>query len=455
MTRSCGEFRRGFCRALVAVVVLSGCTLVGGPLPEAGPQPTRGGRPAAERGGQPAATERPPVQPSATPPATTAEVHALWVVRSTLTHADSIRAMVRRAAEAGFGDLIVQVRGRGDAYYRGRWEPPPANQDPSPDQLDPLALAIREAHARGLRVHAWVNAHLLASAELPPDDPRHLFNSGPGLLAVARPLARALHDMDPNDDRYRDAIVRHAREHSGELEGVYTAPAHPEVKEHVYSVVMDVVERYDVDGIHLDYVRFPGPDFDYSRAALDGFREWTTGRLGSERRAELDAAATRDPLAFVDALPELWDDFRREQITELVERVYYGVKKRKPPVVVSAALFANAEDAYRNRFQDWATWLRQGILDVAVLMAYTPDSELFRRQLAAAVEAAGGLRPVWAGIGAYSNTVSGTVEKIRIARTLGARGISLFSYDWAVTPGNGNPSGTYLVEVARAAFTGP
>src|SRR5439155_1372956 len=65
----------------------------------------------------------PPGPPA--PVAPTAGVRALWVVRSTLADPDSARAMVRRAAEAGFNTLIVQVRGRGDAYYRSRWEPPP------------------------------------------------------------------------------------------------------------------------------------------------------------------------------------------------------------------------------------------------------------------------------------------------------------------------------------------
>ena len=69
------------------------------------------------------------------------EVRSLWVVRNTLVHPDSIRAMVRRAADAGFNTLIVQVRGRGDAYYRGRWEPPPPGWRSG--SYDPLERTIR------------------------------------------------------------------------------------------------------------------------------------------------------------------------------------------------------------------------------------------------------------------------------------------------------------------------
>src|SRR5205814_9726590 len=86
----------------------------------------------------------------------TAEVRALWVVRSTLADPDSARAMVRRAADAGFNTLILQVRGRGDAYYRSRWEPPPPALA-SRHGYDALDRTIREAHRRGLRAHAGIN----------------------------------------------------------------------------------------------------------------------------------------------------------------------------------------------------------------------------------------------------------------------------------------------------------
>ena len=85
--------------------------------------------------------------------ATPAEVRALWVVRTTLDNPDSIRLMVARAHDNGFNTLIVQVRGRGDAFYNSQWEPRAASLSKDPG-FDPLALTISEAHKRGLTVHA-------------------------------------------------------------------------------------------------------------------------------------------------------------------------------------------------------------------------------------------------------------------------------------------------------------
>src|SRR5207253_6324773 len=131
----------------------------------------------------------------------------------------------------------------------------------------------------------------------------------------------------------------------------------------------------------------------------------------------------------------------------------HGVKARKPQALISAAVFANDEDAYRNRFQDWKLWLRREILDVVCPMAYTPDTETFRQQIAVAVGNAAG-RQVWAGIGAYRQPVEGTLEKISVARQLGAQGFILFSYDSSVRASELNPQGDYLERVRAGLGNG-
>jgi uncharacterized lipoprotein YddW (UPF0748 family) len=132
-------------------------------------------------------------------------------------------------------------------------------------------------------------------------------------------------------------------------------------------------------------------------------------------------------------------------------RIYFGVKKRNPNVIVSADVMANAKDAYENRFQDWTDWLRRGFLDVAALMAYNTSTDVVREQVRVAVEAGGGAK-VWAGLGAYRQGADSVIAKINAARTLGARGIVLFSYGSTVRPGEFNPNGDYLQRVQRAAW---
>lgn len=377
------------------------------------------------------------------------EVRALWVVRDVLTHPDSIKVMVARAHEAGFNTLIVQVRGRGDAFYSARWEPRAVG---IVDQagFDPLALVLAEAHARNIAVHAWLNTALLANLDPPPADTTHMFHRRPDLLAVPYSVARELYAVDPWSPQYRARIIEAAKLERNQVEGVYLSPAAPETKEHIYSMWMDVLEHYDVEGLNFDYVRYPAPSHDYSRVSLDRFRRWLLPQLSDADRARF-AALESDPLVYADSFPARYGDFRRAQITELVERIYFGVKKRNPNVLVSADVFANAKDAYENRFQDWTDWLRRGFLDVAALMAYNTSTDVVRGQVKVAIEAGGGAK-VWAGLGAHRMEADSVIAKIHVARALGARGIVLFSYGSTVLTGQFNPNGDYLQRIQRAAW---
>ena len=381
------------------------------------------------------------------------EVRALWVVRTTLTSPEKIQRLVQSAADNGFNTLIVQIRGRGDAYYQSRVEPRAIELKDQPSSFDPLAVTIAEAHKRGLKVHGWLNTSLLANLDALPTDPAHVYNKHPEWLAVPKPVAAELYRMSPADPAYRQKIVEWSKANRGELEGVYTGPANPKVREHIYKIWMDVLKHYAVDGLHFDYVRFASPDFDYSRTSLEKFLEWLEPQLSAEERAQLKSASGTNALAAPEMFPAKFADFQRAQVTTLVERIYRAVKKKRPEVVVSAAVFANDENAYTRRFQDWRRWLQMGILDVACPMAYSTDTSVFQKQIeVAATTAHAAKRQVWAGIGAYRIPSESAVEKINVARALNAEGFILFSYDFTARPSDLNPDGAYLERIRRAVF---
>jgi len=314
-------------------------------------------------------------------------------------------------------------------------------------------MTLEEAHKRGLKVHAWLNTSLLANLDALPTDPNHVYNKHPEWLAVPKPVAAQLYNVSPADPSYRQKIVEWSKGNRAELEGVYTGPANPKVRQHIYNIWMDVLKHYPVDGIHFDYVRLASPDFDYSKTSLTNFNKWLLPQLTVEQREQLKEANKTNPLAATDLHAAKFADFQRAQITSLVERIYRAVKKHNSKVIVSAAVFANDENAYTRRFQDWRHWLQMGILDVACPMAYSTDTTVFQKQIeiaSATAHAAG--REVWAGIGAYRIPVESTVEKIGVARALKADGIILFSYDFTATASELNPGAAYLQRVKTAAF---
>jgi uncharacterized lipoprotein YddW (UPF0748 family) len=259
--------------------------------------------------------------------------------------------------------------------------------------------------------------------------------------------------MSPKSPGYRERIVDWSKANRAELEGVYTGPANPKVRNHIYKIWLDVLSKYEVDGMHFDYVRYASPDFDYSRTSLEAFRKWLKPQLAKEDYRILKEALRSNALAATDKYPDKFADFQREQVTSLVERIYRAVKKKRPNLIVSAAVFANSENAYTRRFQDWRRWLSMGILDVACPMAYSTDTAVFQQQIEVAVNTAHKSdRKVWAGIGAYRIPVESTVEKINAARALSADGIILFSYDFTARVSELNPDGAYLERIRTAAF---
>ncbi len=361
-------------------------------------------------------------------PVAAEEVRAVWVVRQSLSSPAAAREVVEQAAAGGFNTLLVQVRGRGDALYRSALEPRPEFLDGQGD-FDPLQLVLDEARARGMAVHAWVNAYLVWGPVDPPRHPGHLVNAHPEWLAVPYALGRDLYHVDPRDPSYVRRLIEYSAANIEVVEGLYTSPSHPGVQERLHAVWMELAAAYELDGIHHDYIRFPTSAFDYSRTTLERFQAWVKPRIAAHRHAGLLAAARDDPYAFAEALPGHWDRFRRDSVSDLVRRVHLGAKERRPGLVVSAAVLPEWRGAARWNLQAWTSWLAEGTLDVAVPMAYTTDTEEFHRWVEAALAAAGSPERVWAGVGAYRNPVDLTVAQIDEARTIGVGGVAVFSYD--------------------------
>jgi uncharacterized lipoprotein YddW (UPF0748 family) len=383
--------------------------------------------------------------PAAAPTATMG-TRALWVTRATLASPEAIRQMVRAADAGGFNTLIVQVRGRGDAYYSGTLEPRAAELVSKPG-FDPLATVLENAHAAGLKVHAWVAVNLVSSSVSLPAAREHVIYRAPEWLMVPRELAAEMKKVDVRSPAYIGRLARWTRAHAAEVEGLYTSPVHPGAQAHVASVIGELVQKYAVDGIHLDYVRFPNEDFDYSPSAIELFKNTILPGLSDRERRDAAARELLDPAAYPNLFAERWNEFRRDGLTALVVKVRAAVKAVRPGTLISAAVVPDALQARNSRQQDWRGWLDQSLLDVVCPMAYTTDAAVFAQQVKAAREYAGRV-PVWAGIGAYHLPQAQTLRHMAAAQKLGA-GIILFSYEALTAPPNS--AGT-LSELGRAAF---
>ncbi len=370
------------------------------------------------------------------------------MLRASLESRVRIAGMVAAARASGFNTLLVQVRGRGDAYYRSTLEPRAAALRVQSPDFDPLRDVVAMAHDSGLRVHAWVNTNLVSSAAELPAARDHLIYRHPDWLMVPRSLADEFAKIPAGSPEYVGRLARWTRAQASEIEGLYASPILPESSNHVVEIISELLSNYPIDGIHLDYARYPTDEFDYSPAALAAFREEVAPQLAESERRRLDRELQLDARAYADMFPARWRDFRLSRLNAMVMRIRTAVKRQRPDAILSAALWPDPDEAATRRLQDWRSWAENGLLDVLCPMAYTQDQSMFGVQLEA-VRRLAGLRPVWAGIGAYRLSSAQTVENILMARRLGVDGVILFSYDSVTSPPHG---AQYLTDVARAAF---
>lgn len=344
--------------------------------------------------------------PAASQPSTP-EMRGVWVVRTAMVSPQAVDQAVEEAARAGYNALFVQVRGRGDAFYRSSIVPRSELLRGQPAGFDPLARLLDAARARGLRVHAWMNVLLTAGFDVPLARDHVLARHPEWAMVPRAQAARAL----TADRGERLALARAGAPPAAE--GHYLSPAVPAVGAHLEAVVRELVAGYGLDGLHLDFIRYPSPEYDWSPAALRAFR----ARAG--KGWLLDAPA-RDP--------EGWSAFHREALDGLVARLSTAARRARPGIVISAAVVPDAERAGRERHQGWTAWLESGLIDAACPMAYTPDTREFREQITVLRARLGGER-LWAGVGAYRLPVQGVVEKIHAAREAGAAGVVVFSHE--------------------------
>lgn len=337
--------------------------------------------------------------------------------------------LLAEARAANLNALIVQVGRRGDAFYNDSFQPRTEEPGFQPG-FDALQYLIDRAHGQSprLEVHAWINTLVMASAAAPPQDPQHVFN-------LHGPQTGADHWFSERFDGLQVAGSSY-----------FLDPGHAEAALYVVRMYAWLVARYDVDGIHLDFVRYPefntaGADWGYNPTAVRRFNQ-QFGRSGLPSPSDPD-----------------WLNWRREQVTQLVRKIYLTVTALNPRVKVSAATIAwggapaSPDDyyassaAYTRVLQDWLGWVREGILDLNIPMNYDRESSstqaLWFRDWIEFETAHRFNRQVVIGQGSFLNSIAETIRQLRTAfsRALGVCG---FSYQTS------NNEGKPFAETARA-----
>ncbi len=341
------------------------------------------------------------------------EIRGLWVVRDSIVSRSMVEQVVNFADSSGFNVLFVQVRGRGDAYYRSNFVPGPEEFPYIPDTFDPLATVIELAHARGIEVHAWFNMYLTWSEDKNPLNPLHIVNTHPGWFMVSI-----------NGVSMADCPMESIRNHT--IVGRYISPGLEEVRSYLSRVITEVLVRYNIDGVHMDYIRYPGRSHDFH----DRIRQHYKRRYGVDPVAVvLDGANIDVTMRYL----EKWVDYRSDQIDTQVRSVARRIKIVNKDICLSAAVKPDVSEAYYEFGQNWAGWLREEIVDFVVTMSYFPETAWVEDVLNDSLKNVD-RKKVLGGIGAYKLTPGETADQIKLMRNMGLMGYCIFSYTTLNSP---------------------
>jgi len=199
-------------------------------------------------------------------------------------------------------------------------------------------------------------------------------------------------------------------------------PSHPENFKLERDSMLEVARNYDVDGLHFDYIRYPGDNYCF----CEGCRERFEKQLGKKLKRWPDDVLEKEGVKGPER--DSWQEWRRGNITRLVKAVGQNAKKVRPGIAVSAAVFSDYPYCKETVAQDWVPWTKAGYLDFVCPMDYTEENSDFRQKVTNQLSFVGGAIPLYPGIGSSSPglTPEQVAYQIDMLRQLGAKGFVIF-----------------------------
>ena len=349
-----------------------------------------------------------------------AEVRAMWLDRGSIVRARSRAGLARlfdNMQTAGINTVFLETMNAGFPIYPSRVAP---QQNPLTQGWDPLADAVELAHERNMDLHAWIwvfAAGNLRHNEILAQSDQFL---GPSLAA------------NPSWSGYDQAGSPIPL---GQTKPFYD-PANRQLRDYLLRLEEEIITTYDVDGLQLDYIRYPFQDpsdertYGYGMAARRAFQR-QTGIDPVNLTPLIDPWLPRAERDLLHDLWEAWNDFRIEQVTSFVAETSELVRRERPDITLSAAVFAMSEEERLLKIQqDWNTWAEQGLVDWIVLMSYAQDSNRFSELITPwVVDQTYDSTLVIPGLRLLSLPVPVMIDQLQTLRDMPAAGYALFATD--------------------------
>ncbi|MEL6929797.1 MAG: family 10 glycosylhydrolase [Cyanobacteria bacterium J06600_6] len=333
------------------------------------------------------------------------EVRAMWFDRGTIVKAKSEADLIEifdRIAIAGINTVFFETLNSSYTIYPSKVAP---EQNPLVKGWDPLKAAVKIAHERDIELHAWL--WTFAAVNKRHNDILELPRHHLGPVLSQRP-EWAMTDHQGSRFHYSSGKV-------------FLDPANPEVRGYLQSLIAEIANNYDVDGIHLDYIRYP-------------FQS-PTGKLtygyGKASREQFYHQTGYDPAQLNPYHPfwSKWIEFRTKQVDTFVSEVSQQLHQIDPDLTLSTAVFPMPERERLSKIQQgWETWVRKEWIDMLVPMTYAKDTERLHYLTSPLLrEFTQGKALLLPGIRLLNMSEVGALDQMQLLRSLSTEGYSLFA----------------------------
>ncbi len=322
----------------------------------------------------------------------------LWVTRWDIQSVDNIDNIIKFADKNSIDILFVQIFGNGKAFFNTN------NYPKGVEGFDPLEYIVDKAQSKGIEVHAWINVGYVWSYEKMPSSPIHIINRYSDYRVQKNGFYPSYRDMRKSNS-----------------EGIYVALANRTIKQYYKNLVKELLNKYDIDGIQLDYIRYPGKTYIYGVAERTEFYREHYVDLEDEEDSIIVGSYQWN------LLKDTYPDFIRWRVSVFVKEL--GEITRGRGKTFTAAVIADYNRAKNDLMQDWVLWTNNDYIDYAVTMSYTSNNKVFKRLINNYMDLLNGNKDkLIVGLGAYNQSYISLRSKMRYLYEKEINNISFFSY---------------------------
>ncbi len=333
------------------------------------------------------------------------ELKGVWL-RPTETTEDQIISTLDKLKADGFNNVFLET------YFHGKTIFPSQImnkygfniQNENFIGIDPLAIWIKEAHKRNIKVHIWFQSFYVGNK--PPQ-----YN--PTSILAVQP------DWGNKTKKFAD--IPGATKSASEHNGYFLDPANPEVQEFLKELIKEIITTYKPDGINLDYIRYPNANAGNDQNAW-GFTEYA--------RNDFKMLYGVDPIELTtsDVLWYDWNQYRRNNVTNFVRKI--GELGKEYNTYISTVIFPDLASALATKQQDWRNWSINGYIDGFTPLFLTYDSKMLSSMMRDVMNVKSPDTDLYAGL--FVTFMGGTSEdlirQIYETRKMNVNGVILFDY---------------------------